>query len=72
MTKVAFRFKCTKQSNNLERYIANVLTIKTTGLEIARPLQGKSALSMEKGCKNCGFSLQFPVPIVFMVKTFAL
>ena len=35
---------------------ANVLTIKTTGMEIAGSLQGKSgwksALSMEKGCKN--------------------
>ena len=35
-------------------YTANVLTIKTTG-----DLQGKSALSMEKGCKNCRVSPQF-------------
>ena len=27
---------------------------KTTRLEIAGSLQEKSALSMEKGCKNCG------------------
>ena len=29
---------------------ANILTIKTTGIG----LQGKSALAMEKGCKNWG------------------
>ena len=38
-------------------YTANVLTIKTTGTGKSGPLQGKSALSMEKGCKNCGETL---------------
>ena len=34
-------------------YTANVLTIKTTGTGNCRVLQGKSALSMGKNCKNC-------------------
>ena len=49
---------------------------KLRGLGIAGSLQGKTALSMEKGCKNCGVypmvqvfpaaTPQFPDPVVFM------
>ena len=37
--------------------------LRLRGLEIAGDLQGKSALSMEKGCKNCRVSPKFLQPL---------
>ena len=43
----------------LAHYTANVLTIKTTGLEIAGDLQGKSALSRAGSCSLFSNAHQF-------------
>ena len=43
-----------KWMKNLEEYVLQIFTPwNLRGLGIAGSLQGKSALSMKKGCKNC-------------------